>query len=507
MASQSGELHRNPDGDFYDEEHSLNLSRNLYEQLDNGEFCDMVIKVEGQVFPVHRNVVVASSAYFRSLYSSQMAESRSNEVELHCGPPETIRYVIQYMYIGSISLTTENSIPILKCADHLLMKSLVDLCENFLIEKGNELNCFKMMDIAELYSLKKLKKCVTLRVRRTFNTLANTEEAMDISHELMKELLSNEGLCTTEERLFEFMLSWIRHDRVKREGHFLDFVPLIRWGVLKREFLINKMECEPILKDSPECQKLLVTILQSIILPSARPQEIAIYFKPRIGQVKDAILILPKTSQTHVRLANANVDVLAYIPCSNSWITTTLGVTYKNEVMARSLCHSASLRNKVNSCLLWNPNQIAICTWSSGRLRLLTKNIPQNAGMRLNGKVVHLDDGKIFLIGGEHFTNRNILASVMTTKIDWPNGNSILKSRWNWASRMPVPCRAVEVVVFRSVFFVLGGRSAQGFLCFQRYDTASNRWRDMGPSIIPYTLSKCICLTQTVTDKIHFKGI
>ena len=65
-------------------------SCNILADLRNrGELCDAVIRVKTDEFPVHRNIMAACSAYFRTLFATQQnqgpgaKEVNSNDILLY----------------------------------------------------------------------------------------------------------------------------------------------------------------------------------------------------------------------------------------------------------------------------------------------------------------------------------------------------------------------------------------------------------------------------------------
>ena len=160
-----------------------NLLWELNKQREKGEFCDLTIKVCGEEIPAHRSVMVATCEYFRSLYRSEMTESKTNVVELHCGSAERIRAVVKYLYVGNIALTTDNVIGILKCADFLMLFNLRDMCRHFIQEYLMQFNHLFLLDLANAYNLDGLKKCVVSKLRTSFMKVARKAGTRQISLE------------------------------------------------------------------------------------------------------------------------------------------------------------------------------------------------------------------------------------------------------------------------------------------------------------------------------------
>ncbi len=55
------------------------LAAGLARFQETSEFCDAEVKAEGRVFKVHRVVLASVSPYFRSMYTGDFKERKSDE--------------------------------------------------------------------------------------------------------------------------------------------------------------------------------------------------------------------------------------------------------------------------------------------------------------------------------------------------------------------------------------------------------------------------------------------
>ncbi len=47
------------------------------------QLCDVILEVEGETIPAHRVVLASLSAYFRAMFTGEMAESRKQKADDH----------------------------------------------------------------------------------------------------------------------------------------------------------------------------------------------------------------------------------------------------------------------------------------------------------------------------------------------------------------------------------------------------------------------------------------
>lgn len=57
--------------------HYRQLLRELNEQRQHGILCDVCVIVDGKIFKAHKNVLLASSRYFKTLYCQVRSRSVS----------------------------------------------------------------------------------------------------------------------------------------------------------------------------------------------------------------------------------------------------------------------------------------------------------------------------------------------------------------------------------------------------------------------------------------------
>ncbi|XP_074645092.1 uncharacterized protein LOC141901631 [Tubulanus polymorphus] len=129
----------------FDEKHSSSLLEQLHSQRTRGIFCDVVLKVFGQQYMVHSNVLAASSPYFSSFFgqnaSRRFSPAAPQIVELQIGETgasesfsSAIEKIIDFMYSGILHISGDNIVQVLQLSKVLQMEKLVDLCSPHIIE-------------------------------------------------------------------------------------------------------------------------------------------------------------------------------------------------------------------------------------------------------------------------------------------------------------------------------------------------------------------------------------
>uniref|UniRef100_A0A8C6TRV3 Zinc finger and BTB domain containing 8A n=1 Tax=Neogobius melanostomus TaxID=47308 RepID=A0A8C6TRV3_9GOBI len=113
--------------------HQSNVLKQLDQQRRQELFCDCSVLVEGQLFRAHRNVLFASSGYFRMLLS-QGSEGLSDTVNatFDVFSPETFTVIMDFIYSGHLDLTSTNAIEVMSAASYLQMNNVITYCKNFI---------------------------------------------------------------------------------------------------------------------------------------------------------------------------------------------------------------------------------------------------------------------------------------------------------------------------------------------------------------------------------------
>ncbi|KPP61531.1 zinc finger and BTB domain-containing protein 46-like [Scleropages formosus] len=122
------------------ESHYRQLLRELDEQRRQGILCDVSVVVEGRPFAAHRNVLLGSSRYFKTLYSS-WTEAEPEPVP--GGNPNAVTHldivtarafeaILDFMYSARLVLTGANVIEVMSAASYLQMTDVVQACHAFI---------------------------------------------------------------------------------------------------------------------------------------------------------------------------------------------------------------------------------------------------------------------------------------------------------------------------------------------------------------------------------------
>ncbi|XP_039595154.1 zinc finger and BTB domain-containing protein 8B isoform X1 [Polypterus senegalus] len=108
----------------------------LNEQRKRDFFCDCSIIVEGRLFKAHRNVLFASSGYFRALLVHYLQDTghghRHSTASLDIVTSDAFSHILDFLYSGKLDLSSDNVIEIMSAASYLQMTDVVNFCKSYI---------------------------------------------------------------------------------------------------------------------------------------------------------------------------------------------------------------------------------------------------------------------------------------------------------------------------------------------------------------------------------------
>ncbi|XP_056588748.1 zinc finger and BTB domain-containing protein 46 isoform X1 [Triplophysa dalaica] len=114
--------------------HYRQLLRELNEQRQHGILCDVCLIVEGKIFKAHKNVLLGSSRYFKTLYCQvkKSSEQQATITHLDIVTAQGFKTILDFMYSAHLALTSKNVIEVMSAASYLQMTDIVQACHGFI---------------------------------------------------------------------------------------------------------------------------------------------------------------------------------------------------------------------------------------------------------------------------------------------------------------------------------------------------------------------------------------
>ncbi|VTJ76488.1 Hypothetical predicted protein [Marmota monax] len=109
------------------------------EQRKKDILCDVSIVVSGKIFKAHKNILVAGSRFFKTLYcvSNKESPNQNNTTHLDIAAVQGFSVILDFLYSGNLVLTSQNAIEVMTVASYLQMSEVVQTCRNFIKDALN----------------------------------------------------------------------------------------------------------------------------------------------------------------------------------------------------------------------------------------------------------------------------------------------------------------------------------------------------------------------------------
>ncbi|KAL6469583.1 hypothetical protein MHYP_G00207020 [Metynnis hypsauchen] len=126
-----------------------NSLRQFYE---NGELCDVTLKVGNKLIPCHKLVLACVIPYFRAMFLSDMAEAKQDLIEIRDFDGDAIQDLVRFAYSSRLTLTVDNVQPLLYAACILQVELVARACCEYMKAHFHPSNCLAVRTFAESHN-------------------------------------------------------------------------------------------------------------------------------------------------------------------------------------------------------------------------------------------------------------------------------------------------------------------------------------------------------------------
>lgn len=218
----------------------------------------------------HRNILIASSGYFRAMFNSNWSENEQNEISMKEIDGNTLQAFIDYCYTGRILITSENVWTILKASSILNFVGIEMECALFLDLQLRECptECLKFYFIADTHSFSALIRQSITIAADLFSFVSKTDMFLEIPFIALEEILKrNEQIDCKEEEIFTAVMKWVKYDETTRKRFIAKILNLIRLTHIDIEvssFEFNEQNQIIYVTRHKSCNCFFLTVLISV---------------------------------------------------------------------------------------------------------------------------------------------------------------------------------------------------------------------------------------------------
>lgn len=222
----------------FDKEHSFKILNKLHLLRKENSMCDATLSVEGKKFPVHRNVLCASSAYFQVMFTSGMAESFADHVEIQGIQADIFDAILDFIYTGKVEVSEDNVQQLLPASKMLQIEDIEVICCDFLKHELDSSNCVGIYTFSDAHSCFNLSKSALDFIHRNFVEVSKQDEFLQLTKTSLLQMLASEELkIESEEQVFEAAMRWVVHDLSRGREALGNILEQIRLPLVSPKFL------------------------------------------------------------------------------------------------------------------------------------------------------------------------------------------------------------------------------------------------------------------------------
>lgn len=152
------------------------LIHNMRSLLNDPEFSDVQLVVDGTPIHAHKAILAAQSEHFRAMFSGGMRETYASEVQIHGWSRDAFMAMLEFLYTGRTpkDLPHAQTVEVLGLADHYTLEGLKHLCENQLIHSVEVDSVSHILRQADRYQAYELKQYCLGFILKNFDQVART---------------------------------------------------------------------------------------------------------------------------------------------------------------------------------------------------------------------------------------------------------------------------------------------------------------------------------------------
>uniref|UniRef100_A0A3B3Z9G9 NACC family member 2 n=1 Tax=Periophthalmus magnuspinnatus TaxID=409849 RepID=A0A3B3Z9G9_9GOBI len=139
----------------------------LEEQRASGQYCDVHILVQGQIFKAHRAVLAASSLYFRDLFKSPSVLELPSSVS-----PACFEQILSFCYTGRLVVAPQEQLVLMYTAGYLQIQNIVERGMELLMKSASSSSSPLCCDSqVPVWNAKKLKGEMNSTLKSTISLI------------------------------------------------------------------------------------------------------------------------------------------------------------------------------------------------------------------------------------------------------------------------------------------------------------------------------------------------
>ncbi|XP_038648040.1 kelch-like protein 2 isoform X3 [Scyliorhinus canicula] len=158
---------------------------------------------------------------------------------------------------------------LLPAAGLLQLQDVRKTCCDFLESQLHPTNCLGIRAFADMHACTELLNQANTYAEQHFSEVVLGDEFLNLGIDQVCSLIASDMLTiSSEEKVFEATISWVKHDKEPRQEHMARLMEHVRLPLLTREYLVQRVEEETLVKNSNACKDYLIEAMKYHLLPA-----------------------------------------------------------------------------------------------------------------------------------------------------------------------------------------------------------------------------------------------
>ncbi|XP_022374781.1 kelch-like protein 8 isoform X2 [Enhydra lutris kenyoni] len=502
---------------------------------ENGELCDVTLKVGSKLISCHKLVLACVIPYFRAMFLSEMAEAKQTLIEIRDFDGDAIEDLVKFVYSSRLTLTVDNVQPLLYAACILQVELVARACCEYMKLHFHPSNCLAVRAFAESHNRIDLMDMADQYACEHFTEVVECEDFVSVSPQHLHKLLSSSDLnIENEKQVYSAAIKWLLANPQHHSKWLDETLAQVRLPLLPVDFLMGVVAKEQIVKQNLKCRDLLDEARNYHLHLSSRAVpdfEYSIRTTPRKRTAGKVYAVGGHDGNEHLG------SMEMFDPFTNKWMMKASMNTKRRGIALASLggpiyaigglddntCFNDverydiesdqwstvapmnSPRGGVGSVALINHVYAVGGNDGVASLSSVERYDPhldkwievKEMGQRRAGNGVSELHGCLYVVGG--FDDNSPLSSV--ERYD-PRNN-----KWDYVAALTTPRGGVGIATVMGKIFAVGGHNGNAYLnTVEAFDPVLNRWELVGSVShcrAGAGVAVCACLTSQIRDVGH----
>lgn len=408
-------------------------------------FTDATLCVGHEEFFCHRNILAASSPYFRAMFTSELREGLETRVSFNEISPWILKRIIEYVYTGKLEITVDNAQEMLAAGSLFQYPSIVEACCEFLKHQLHSTNCLGIEEFAQLHNCQTLQEEANKYTLDNFSSVVCGDEFCHISIDRLIQYLNSDYIdVQNEETVYDAVMTWLKYDLDERQCFMYEALEHVRLPVIDLNCL-KAMEQDKLIRS---CEKCL------LLVKEAQEQHESIH--DQHGRRRRSM----QNSQVHPRPSTLAKEKLVVIGGLNNYVTKSVEMydPHKDKWFdlpdfpkAVTWFSVSALSNSIVVTGGILDGHIIPNVWRFDSLRRTWNEIDQMEKPRARHASGAVDD-RLFVLGGVTYDTTYSVIGLDTIECY----DSVLKT-WSVVGKCSFPRKQSQVVPYSNTLVEVGG--------------------------------------------------